>query len=369
MANSNFSCYNPDLSESFVTDQAWRLIPGSQHHTNTTIAVGIAQILFIVIGAPWNLIVLLSILKSRLYKEPTYVLLINLVVVDLLVCVCVLPFNAQSALAKEFTIGNSDLARCNACYAILISILILVYISLFTLALMSVDRLIYIRWPLKYPMVMSFKFVLASLVIVWCICVLVCILPAFGIGHIGFSNNVGSCSLQLSGKTRITNNINFVMVLVLVAIFPFMTTVVSNIWLLYLVCATIRARHTKKMERMSQRNISRLDQRNSEQSMKVTYYKQQVILAQVFGALFAANIITWIPTVFISLASAIVGGENVPRPLFAFVYLAYVSQPVIHPMLETCLLGRARAVIVKCLCCSCRKKRTSWTSSRTSLTQ
>ena len=66
--------------------------------------------MFVALGTPWNAVVLASIIKNRHFKDATYILLMNLVIADLLVCLLVLPFNIVSGIAQEFTIGQSVLA-------------------------------------------------------------------------------------------------------------------------------------------------------------------------------------------------------------------------------------------------------------------
>ncbi len=79
---------------------------------------------------------------------------------------------------------------------------------------------------------------------------------------------------------------------------------------------------------------------------------------KLFAALFVVNIVTWVPTIVIAVISAIIGHKKIPNSLSILQYLAYVSQPVLHPMLETCLFTRARTKVTKYLCCFCAKTKT-----------
>ena len=360
----NFSCSSPDLSRDSVTDIVWRLASEGPSHEHGIVAMATVLIVFLLIGIPWNTIVIIVIAKKGLYKEPTYILLLNLIFADLLVYVFVMPFNIASAVAMEFTIGSTDYARCQVCHTITCSILCLVFVSLFSLALMSLDRLIYIKWPITYAKYISVKAALVAELIVWIFCIIISIFPALGIGEIKYANVLSSCSLIIGGETHVTSNINYIIILVLVGLFPFMTALIANVWLLVLVCKTVYSGYNKTKDTTKNQSKDPAERKNSNDRLKMDYHKHQIYLAQVFGAIFAANVITWIPTIFISLVSAAIGTERVPAPAFTFMFLAFVSQPAIHPILETCLLGRARNTIWKCLCI-CGKKKNWYSRNQT----
>ena len=360
----NFSCSDPNLSRDSLTDIVWRIASEGPSHENGVVIMAAIMIVFLIIAIPWNIVVMIAVVKKKLYREPAFVLLLNLIVADLLVYLFVMPFNIYSALAKEFTLGSTDYTRCQVCHTIVSTIICLVYVSLFCLALMSLDRLVYIKWPLAYSKYVSIKLVLVVLLAVWILCIIISAFPAFGIGETKYANVLSSCSLIVGGETHLTANFNYIVILVFVGIFPFVTALVSNVWLLVLVCKTLYSGYNKNMEKESCRPTTSEEVKVTKDKLKSDYQKQQLYLAQVFGALFAVNVITWIPTIFISLVSAAIGTDQVPAPAFAFMFLAFVSQPAIHPILETCFVGRARKAIWNYLC-FCRKKRKSHSSNKT----
>ena len=57
---------------------------------NGNITAGFA-LLFFLVGLPWNALVIGIILKKKLFTHPTYMLMLNLTIANLLVCVLVLP--------------------------------------------------------------------------------------------------------------------------------------------------------------------------------------------------------------------------------------------------------------------------------------
>ena len=137
----NFTCFNRELSHSNITDEVWMIKSEGSLHENSVLAVAIFQLVFMLLSVPWNFAILASIILMKLYKDASYLLLMNLVAADFLVCVLVLPFNIASGFAREFSIGSSDHSRCQACHSVVVLMLLLILVSLFTMSLMAVDRL------------------------------------------------------------------------------------------------------------------------------------------------------------------------------------------------------------------------------------
>ncbi len=126
------------------------MVPEESVYNTGVTAIGICQDFILFIGLPWNIIVLAAIVARKGYKDPTYILLMNLVTADLLVCLLVLPFNVKTAFERGFYIANSDYTRCQACHTISIILTSMILLSAFTLGSMAIDRLIYIKHPIRY---------------------------------------------------------------------------------------------------------------------------------------------------------------------------------------------------------------------------
>ena len=78
----NYSCGDgTGLSSTSVTHEHWDAGGDSKAMAVTSAAVILTIIL---VGVPSNLLILVSILRQRLYREPTYIILLNLAIADLL---------------------------------------------------------------------------------------------------------------------------------------------------------------------------------------------------------------------------------------------------------------------------------------------
>ena len=351
-----FTCSVQNLSRDNAAELVWTL-QVEDAHRRSVIVVAVFQFIFLVVGIPSNILVIAAILKNKLLSHPTHLLLLNLAVSDLLVCVLVMPFNIVTALAGRFFIGSTDYVRCQFCQAFVITIIIMIFLSLFTVAFMSVDRLIYIKYPLRYPKIVTFKRMIVVMLIVWTISILIGLPPVFGVGEIGYSKIVGTCSIILHSSTREAYSVYYICLMVCVAIFPFIATIVANVWLLFIMLRFLWTKYNKVMSNMKNFSQSSLEHVKSVRNIESRHNMQQIFLAKVFGTIFVVNIVTWIPTVFIALASGIVGGDRIPPETFSFIFIMFLSQPAIHPILETFLVTKVRNSLSKCICC-CRHERT-----------
>ena len=194
------------------------------------------------------------------------------------------------------------------------------------------------------------------MLIVWILCIFIGLPPVFGMGEIGYSKIVGPCSIILYSSTREAYSVYYICLLVCVAIFPFITTVVANMWLLVIMLRFLWIKYNKVMSNM--KNISsQLKHIQSVHNIESRHNMQQIFLAKVFGTIFVVNIVTWIPTVFIALVSGIVGAERIPPETFSFIFIMFLSQPAVHPILENFLVTKVRNSLSKCICC-CRREQT-----------
>ena len=368
----NFSCSDPELSHEFTTDEVWRVASTGVVHISSIRAIAVFLILYMLIGIPWNGIILFMIVKKQYYRDPTYILLMNMVIADLIVCAVCLPFGTVSALRMRFSIGNSDYTRCTVCHTITIIPVIFTNYSLFVLALLSTDRLLYIKLPLQYQRIMTVKKVVFMLTGSILVCIISALPPVFGFGEIKFANPLGLCSLFIVGRNRVTENIYFILLQLIILAFPFSLAFVANVWLMLIACKTAWSNYSKQREcTLSDHSRNAIERRTSENELKSQFKKKQICLTQVFSAIFFINIITWIPSVFIILISAIGREEILSSPWLAFVYLVFLSQPIIHPILETCLVGKARWMFFKFLCYIniCNQKQVASASSQARLTR
>ena len=368
MSNNStiFSCF-VNVSADSLTEIAWRVESDEPNFDKASNGYAIAAfvILFLLLGLPWNLFVICAIIKKRLYSQPIIMLMLNLAITNLLVCILVMPFNIVSGIASEYVFGESDLVRCRVCQTGIITI-ILPLTSVHTLCLMSIDRFIYLKRPMMYSEIVTLRRMLAAIMVIWLICITVSLPPLVGFGNIIFAPTVATCAPYLMGRTHVAPNYFYTLLLVAEGILPIVTLFVLYVWIL---CVIVRAQR-KDLKRKA-RNGSNA----REGSMKK--HKQSLpYLVGFFATIFTANLVTWLPMVALILSGAILGptGTRVPTPVHTIAYLSYLSQTLIHPVLEAFHIREVQKTIyqaatlfkTKCkMCCTIRRKEISCTGAST----
>ena len=189
MSLFNFSCLR-NVSQDSITEISWIVDhpddPDFDTRGNGYATAVIVSLIFLT-GLPWNLFVICTIVRKKLYSNPTIMLLLNLAIANLLLCLLVLPFNIITGFSGEYLFGNSDTVWCHVCQAGVL-VIVLPMVSVHTITLMSVDRFIYLKRPLKYSVLITPNRMLAAIVIIWVICTAISLPPLFGFGAIVYSH-------------------------------------------------------------------------------------------------------------------------------------------------------------------------------------
>ena len=114
-------------------------------------------------GLLCNVLVLVTVIKEKLYKQSFILLLLNLILTDIAFLVIPVPLLVVTGLAGEYILGNTDSwIRCQTC-PITFQSLTSMYNLLFIIAMMSVDRFLYIYKPLQYERLVTKVWILVPL--------------------------------------------------------------------------------------------------------------------------------------------------------------------------------------------------------------
>ncbi len=346
----NHSCADgAGLSEDSVTVYYWS---SSEPHSDTSLASAVVALCFILLGLPSSLLIIFGIIRQRLYTQPTYILLLNLAVSNLLSCLFVLPFTVISGFSGEFILGSNDKIRCQVCQTGII-LTLLAEFCLHCLAALSIDRLIFIKYPLRYIHLVTVKRTAIAMVILWLLTFFLSIPPLFGFGDINYHNTIATCIVRFSSRTRLAPNYYYTVLLAVISIPPFILILIANIWIILILQKHLRKLYTiKKASPDKEEFIQSLKGKVSQ-----SVYSKQLQLVKVFGAIFVANAITWIPTILLFFLAA--GNIFVSEWLSFVLYCSLVSLVVLHPVVQTCLIPEIRHYIIgflKNVLCPCYRK-------------
>ncbi|XP_068743361.1 histamine H2 receptor-like [Montipora capricornis] len=133
------------------------------HPTTKNLATALLLIAICTVTVCGNLAVCLTVCANRILNTTTYLLIFSLAVADLLVSLLSMPFRIHFLLHnKQWCLGENacalwvwvDLVSCSA--------------SIGSLAAVSIERFIAVKYPLRYQALMTQRTALVMIVIVWC---------------------------------------------------------------------------------------------------------------------------------------------------------------------------------------------------------
>lgn len=304
--NSSFSCFNSNLSHDFITPVVWVAPAEGDINYQKIYSSPFLLIYMILHGHTLEFVgdcdnyMEAVVPETHLYTTPESCC-------DRFACMC-------AVYAFWHHLGNiqrgpSDVIRCQVCYAVVIITIVFLFVTFFTIAIMSFDRVLYLKIPLRYERYVTASKVSIAIIITWLACIILALPPVFGFGDVFFSKPTGSCTLLLHNETSVAKTIYYGLLLVFVASTCYIVTLAFNIWLLCIARKSLLRRN-----------------RNQEKESNSTHFnKQQVRLAQVFGAIFAANTLLWMPSFAILIVLAIRGTNGIPYSVYNFVYIVFFA--------------------------------------------
>jgi len=349
MSDLNFSCFAANISKDSVTEVEW--MPASEDSKESIWIVSALLLVFAAVGIPLNIGILIILVRQRFYKEPSSFLLFNLGLLDLLSCVMFIPFLVVPGLfGGEYVFGSSDFQRCLSCYSGSMIILLLVLVSWHLLALMSIDRLLYIQKPLHYDRILTVPRLSIAIGVIWFLCIFLVLPPVFQFGDIRYSDSLATCTPSFTSRTRFGASYVYMFFLIIECMVLLFVLVGANVSLI----RVLRRESKKRLEITTEHTNSGSE---FNQYAKRKYSEQQIRMVKMFGSIFTVNLVTWVPGVLLSIVMVSLGFDRFPPGVLALTYLSFLSQTVIHPILETLLVARMRQLVKKYLLnfiCCCR---------------
>ena len=305
-------------------------------------------LLFIVVGLPWNIMVVITAVKKRLYHQPTIMLLLNLVVTDILMILIYFPIVTVTWIAGKYIFGSTDMMRCQTCKLAAFVRVALLLDGLFVVALISIDRLLYIYIPIRYEQKANKRRALLSIALTTMLSIAIGLMALVIPGTINY--DAGVFCLNTVELFRYW----YIIFLITVAFVTLTVITVCNIWVICIVLKNIKAVY--KIRRSS---CSREKRKSHMQylsgKLREKRHKKQLHLFRVFGGLLLSNIIAWFPRILVSVLD--MSKVNLSLSYFSFADIFFLSQVVLHPILETTLIADLREPLMEMVTCGIRKKK------------
>lgn len=221
--------------------------------------------------------------------------------------------------------------------------------STYTVALMAVDRAIYLKKPLTYVHIVTPWRMFFAVVVIWLLSIALSLPPLFGFGQVDFIIDVIACVPPVNTRSRFGY-------LILLTVLAGLATVVQLVGCGFIIYIT--RKHLLKRFHRSVRSFRGNSQKhrnghaggrstdtNRNKHVHRQYTASQLQLVKVFGAIVTASVITYTPLAALGISALFV----VIKHEFALLtYLSVLSRSVIHPILESYMTYEIRIVISKC---------------------
>ena len=316
-----------NASRNNVTDTAWRL-EGENRASGLVSAVFL--ILLLLIGLPWNLLVIVTIVKERLYKQPTTILLLNLALSDILMLLLIIPLNTVTGFTGEFLYGNSDHVRCGVCQSHNFFSGIFFDSTLASIVMLSLDRFMFIYKPLRYNKIITATRITLAVIFLWTVSIAVRLVSILALEKPTFSPQLLTCVWR--SPTGIYISIWHVLCLSLYLVI----LLVCNSYVVYIVQRNIRAIY-RVQRSFTTDTEKKLHQEKLNLKIRRSRHHKQLHLIRVFGSLFTSNLVTFLPLALLSIIVVFTG--DIPVGITAVANILFLSNVAIHPILETVISG------------------------------
>ena len=148
------------------TNQSNVTVPTEPEQASSQFLIGlmIFKCISFVVGVLGNIGVIIYNVFMNKEKSPTTWLIVNLSVTDLLVCLTIYPIWIFELLQIVNDVHNDEEFFCKFIYS---SGGVSIVVSILTLLAISFDRYLFIIWPLKYPIIMTWQRVHILVCTVW----------------------------------------------------------------------------------------------------------------------------------------------------------------------------------------------------------
>ncbi len=334
----NFSCLN--ASSDLLTNEYWT-IPDEVDIVDGYLTASLLLV-FIVMGLPWNGLVLVTIIKEKLYQQPSIIFLLNLVVTDIAFLVLLLPFLIVTGFAGEFVFGSSDLTRCQICPVGFLS-LSLLYNSLFTIGMMSLDRFFYIYKPMQYDRIISKRWIILPILVAW--------IFSIAIGVTSRLLEYRDASFLPVFLACVTNvDPSYAVVIVLIGCAVLVVILITNILIIRIVLKNVRLIYAKRRSTIGSTQED-IEWQEIRARINKTRHAKQLHLFRVFAALMLSYALTWLPYILVLVALLVVRNyDTVPHSVTSLSFILFYSQGVVHPVLQTIFIADVRRPLMKYIC-------------------
>ena len=300
--------------------------------TIEVIGYGAALTLSTIFTLLGNSLVCLAIWRFRNLRTSTNYFVCSLAVADLLVPPLRVVFIAISLFAGEWLFGRTWCEISSMCGVLLCGA------SILHLCVISIERLIAIKWPLKYTNIVTLRRVAFTLVYIWIQSAVLSIFPVFGLAEHKFNPVLVECEIDWLRRPTLT-------ILLMVFYFFFPTSIMMVAYALIF-----------KEVRRSTTRISGLETQRStlktRRKISFLFMLREIKAVKVLGVVIGVFFIMWMPYFVATMVRAFRGEASVPatlrRTVITLAYSNSCCNFVIYALMNTQLRRAFLRVLKGC---------------------
>lgn len=267
-------------------------------------SAAVFTIIITVIGITGNLLTIIALLKHpRVRKHTTSAFIISLSVADFLFCATNLPFSASRFIHHTWIHGDS------LCIIFPFMRYVNVGLSLFSIAVITINRYIFIVHQSVYERIYQKKYIMAMIVFVWTFSISM-LLPTLlsKWGKFGFDEKIMNCSiLEYNGKSPKT----------FLFIFGFLVPCIVIVFCYMRIFWVIVRSKTRIKKHISSDNKDRI----AKQSKKG---REDLKITKMVLVIFFSFLICYLPITVIKVSSILLPRIVKANEKFFFFYVKFV---------------------------------------------
>jgi hypothetical protein len=316
------------------------------------------MLVFFTIGLPWNALVIGIIFNKKLHTRPSVMLLLNLAVNHLLICLLIMPITFLFGVGYEgIHRERQKVCRTGVTFVWLPSV------SIYTVALMSVDRVIYLKKPLTYTRIVTPRRMLISIIVIWVFSTLVSLPPLFGLGEVGYDDNLVTCTLMINDYGP------YFLLLTVLGILAHLVKLFGFGYIIFIIRKHLLRKLRRSVGSIRGHGRMRVDTEANSKGMRsqkssglVQYKRGQLQLLKVFGAIFTVSFIALLPFISAGVLIPIFDDNADVIPVhitYRISYIMVLAKSVIYPILESYMTRETRDAFLKFCpaCVKCRQEK------------
>lgn len=224
---------------------------------------------------------------------------------------------------------------------------ILNFQTIFSLTLISIDRLAYFQLSIKYHRIFRIERVAAALVVTWVISFLFGVPPLAGYGDVVFSTMCGM--IFVDPPVHVSRSTPYIIVGFITHVACMVVLVVANMWV---VCIGLKQIRSLKIKPVAKTTGNYFERRMSVIDVHATV--RQFKIFQIFGGILLVHFLTLIPAVVLVCIRLFTGYMS--QTLYSFVLFSLIAQASLHPLVEAFFTPELKKIVTRCFKV-CHKRR------------